>query len=80
MIRILDRLIAGTFLRIFALFILGAPLLFVVGNIVENIDRYFDRGLTAKEVAWAYVYQLPSSSPGRSRSRLSPRPSSRSTR
>ncbi len=59
MIRILDRLIAGTFLRIFALFILGAPLLFVVGNIVENIDRYFDRGLTAKEVAWAYVYQLP---------------------
>ncbi len=59
MIRILDRLVASTFLRIFALFILGAPLLFVVGNVVENIDRYFERGLTAKEVAWAYVYQLP---------------------
>ena len=59
MIRILDLLIARTFLRIFALFIVGAPLLFVVGNIVENVDRYFDRGLTAKEVAWAYVYQFP---------------------
>ena len=59
MIRILDVLIAGTFLRIFALFIVAAPLLFVVGNIVENVDRYFDRGLTAREVAWAYVYQFP---------------------
>ena len=59
MIRILDALIARTFLRIFALFIIGAPLLFVVGNIVENVDGYFDRGLTVKEVAWAYVYQLP---------------------
>ena len=34
MIRILDLLIARTFLRMFALFIVGAPLLFVVGNIV----------------------------------------------
>ena len=59
MIRILDRLIATTFLRIFALFIIGAPLLFVIGNIVEYVDRYFERGLTVKEVAWAYVYQFP---------------------
>tara|TARA_B100001123_G_scaffold88570_1_gene101818 strand:- start:13601 stop:14677 length:1077 start_codon:yes stop_codon:yes gene_type:complete len=59
MIRILDLLIARTFLRIFALFIIGAPLLFIIGNIIENVDSYFERGLTAKEVAWAYVYQLP---------------------
>ena len=59
MIRILDVLIARTFLRIFALFIIGAPLLFVLGNIVEMLGRYFDRGLTAKEVAWAYVFMLP---------------------
>jgi len=58
-IRILDVLIAKTFLRIFALFIVGAPILFVVGNIVENVDRYFDRGLTPREVAWAYVFQFP---------------------
>ncbi len=59
MIRILDRLIATTFLRIFALFVLGAPLLFIVGDIVEYVDRYFDRGLTVWELATAYVFMLP---------------------
>jgi len=59
MIRILDLMIARTFLRIFVLFVLGAPLLFVVGDIVEQVDRYFDRGLTVGEVATAYVYMLP---------------------
>ena len=52
-------LIARTFLRIFVLFVLGAPLLFIVGDIVEQVDRYFDRGLTVGEVATAYVYMLP---------------------
>ena len=59
MIRILDKLIAGTFLRIFVLFVLGAPVLFIVGDIVERVDRYFDRGLTLGEVATAYVYMFP---------------------
>ncbi len=59
MIRILDRLIVTTFLRIFTLFVLGAPLLFIVGDIVEYVDRYFDRGLTVWELATAYVYMLP---------------------
>lgn len=59
MIRILDLLIIRSFLRIFALFIFGAPLLFVVGDIVENIDNYLDRGLTLGEVAAAQVYMLP---------------------
>ena len=52
-------LIARTFLRIFVLFVFGAPLLFIVGDIVEQVDRYFDRGLTVGEVATAYVYMLP---------------------
>ncbi len=52
-------LIARTFLRIFLLFVLGAPLLFIVGDIVEQVDRYFDRGLTVGEVATAYLYMLP---------------------
>ena len=59
MIRILDVLVARTFMRIFALFVLGAPLLFIVGDVVEQVDRYFDRGLTVAEVATAYVYMLP---------------------
>ena len=59
MIRILDMLIARTFLRIFAMFVIGAPLLFVIGNVVEYVDRYFDQGLTVREVATAYMYMLP---------------------
>jgi len=59
MIRILDILIVRTFLRIFILFVLGAPLLFIVGDLVEQVDRYFDRGLTVGEVSLAYVYMLP---------------------
>ena len=52
-------LIARTFLRIFVLFVLGAPLLFIVGDIVEQVDRYFDRGLTVGELTTAYVFMLP---------------------
>ncbi len=59
MIRTLDRLVARTFLSIFVLVVLGAPLLFVVGDLVEQVDRYFDRGLTVAEVATAYVYMVP---------------------
>jgi len=58
-IRLLDRLVAATFLRLFGLFVIGAPLLFVVGDITEQLDNYLDRGLTAGEVAWSYLYELP---------------------
>ena len=30
-----------------------------MGDLVEQVDRYFDRGLTVGEVATAYVYMLP---------------------
>lgn len=59
MIRILDRLLFRTFLKLFLGFVLGAPVLFVVGDIVQEIDRYFARGLTFGEVAFAYLYKFP---------------------
>ena len=59
MIRILDRLVVGTFLRLFILVLLASPPLFVIGDIAENLDTYIDRGLTGAEVARAYMYQLP---------------------
>ncbi len=60
MIRILDRLVVGTFLKLFAICVLiASPPLFVIGDIAENLDTYIDRGLSGTEVAWAYVYQLP---------------------
>ena len=60
MTRILDRLVAGTFLKLFVIIVLlASPPLFVIGDIAENLDTYIDRGLTGTEVAWAYMYQLP---------------------
>ena len=57
--RILDRLVAWTFLRNFALFVVASPPLLMLGDITENLGDYLDRGLTLREVALAYVYQQP---------------------
>jgi len=57
--RILDRLLVGTFLRLFLLFSLGAPLLFILGDAGENLDRYLDGGLSFGTVAHSYLYQYP---------------------
>jgi lipopolysaccharide export system permease protein len=59
MIRILDRLVVSTFFRTFFLCLAASPILFVIGDITENLDDYIDRGLTGAEVASAYFYQMP---------------------
>jgi len=59
MIRILDKLVARTFMRLFLIFLAASPVLFIIGDITENLGRYLDRGLTGMDVAKAYVYQLP---------------------
>jgi lipopolysaccharide export system permease protein len=58
-IRILDRLVARTFLRLFGIFVLGAPLLFILGDVTENLDRYLDRGLPVDQILKAYAFQYP---------------------
>ncbi|MGH7462933.1 MAG: LptF/LptG family permease, partial [Longimicrobiales bacterium] len=59
MIRILDRYVAREFLRLFLLFAIAAPMLFVLGDLTDNLDRYMDRGLKPEAVALSYVYQFP---------------------
>lgn len=59
MIRILDKLVARTFMRLFLIFLAASPVLFIIGDITENLGKYLDRGLTGMDVAKAYVYQLP---------------------
>lgn len=59
MTRILDRLVASTFLKLFVLFVFGAPLLFVLGDVTEQLDTYLNRGLTALDVGRAYLFMLP---------------------
>ncbi len=59
MIRILDRLVALSFLKAFVAFILASPVLFILGDVTENLDDYLSRGLTWAEVAEAYLFMLP---------------------
>ena len=57
--RLLDRLVLGTFLRLFTISLLATPPLFVLGDVTENLDRYLDRGLTSAQVALAYLWMMP---------------------
>jgi lipopolysaccharide export system permease protein len=59
MTRILDRLVARTFLKLFVVVLAAAPPLFILGDVTESLDNYLDRGLTGAEVARSYLYQIP---------------------
>lgn len=56
---LLDRYVSGEFLRLFGLFALSAPVLFVLGDLTDNLDNYLEQGLTTQQVGLSYVYQLP---------------------
>jgi lipopolysaccharide export system permease protein len=57
--RVLDKLVAKSFARLFVISIFATPPLFVLADVTENLDRYLDRGLTGMQVAQAYLWQLP---------------------
>jgi lipopolysaccharide export system permease protein len=57
--RILDRYVVREFMRIFTLFVVGAPVLFILGDVMENLDKLMDRGLSVGQIALSYLYQSP---------------------
>lgn len=57
--RLLDGLVARTFLRLFGLSVVAMPLLFIVGDLTDNLDDYLNRELAAAEILLGYVYMLP---------------------
>ncbi len=59
MIRILDRMVAHSFLKVFLAFLLGAPALFVLGDVTQNLEDYLAQGLSWVQVGKAYVFALP---------------------
>lgn len=58
-VRILDLYVIREFLRLFLLFVIGAPVLFILGDVAENLDKLMDRGLSLGEIALSYLYQSP---------------------
>jgi lipopolysaccharide export system permease protein len=59
MTRILDRYIMRQFLATFFTLVLGLPLLFIITDLTDNLDRYLGRGLPLGDVVRSYVYVLP---------------------
>lgn len=57
--RVLDRYVTREFLRLFTVFVLAAPMLFILGDLTDNIDKYMDRGLSGQAIALGYVFQFP---------------------
>jgi lipopolysaccharide export system permease protein len=59
MIRILDRMVFWTFLKLFVLVLASAQPLFIIGDLADNLDDYIDRGTTGWEVTQGYIYMMP---------------------
>lgn len=57
--RLLDRLVAGTFLRLFVLSILATPPLLILGDLTEKLDDYLDASLGGLTIAQGYLFKLP---------------------
>lgn len=58
-IRTLDRYVLGEFIRLFILSSGAAPLLFILGDVMDNLDKHIARGVGVPRVALSYLYQLP---------------------
>jgi lipopolysaccharide export system permease protein len=58
-IRTLDRYVFGSWVRIFTLTALGFPLVSILINLTDTLNRLLDRGLTMREIVVSYVYSIP---------------------
>jgi lipopolysaccharide export system permease protein len=59
LVKVLDRYIVREFLRLFILFAISAPVLFILGDVTDNIDTFMDRQLGPGQIALGYLFQMP---------------------
>ena len=57
--RALDRYVFGEFARTFVITALGFPVLVIVMDLVQNLDRYLERHVRPAALALSYAYWLP---------------------
>ncbi|HEV7367305.1 MAG TPA: LptF/LptG family permease [Gemmatimonadales bacterium] len=58
-LRQLDRYVLNSWVRIFVLTALGFPLVSIVINLTDSLNRLLDRGLTTKQIVVSYIYSIP---------------------
>lgn len=61
LVRPLDRYVFSEWLKIFMSTVLGLPLLLVVIDLTDNLQKYLDRSLPQADIALSYVYWMPQS-------------------
>lgn len=57
--RTLDRYVASLYIKVFLICVVGAPLMFMIIKLTDDIDNYLARGLTVQQVLLAYLYDFP---------------------
>jgi lipopolysaccharide export system permease protein len=57
--RPLDKYVFSEWWRIFIVFTLGFPVLVILIDLTDNLDKYLDRGLPRANIALSYLYGLP---------------------
>ncbi len=57
--RTLDRYVVRDWLRVFLVTLLGFPILVIVIDLTDKLDRYMGRGIAPQVVAYSYVFDLP---------------------
>lgn len=61
LVRPLDRYVFAEFWRIFLSMAMGFPLLVILFDLTENIEKYLNRNLSKGQIALSYLYWLPDS-------------------
>jgi lipopolysaccharide export system permease protein len=59
--RPLDRYVFSEFIKILAVTALGFPLLLIVTDLAENVEKYLNRNVPPPDLALSYVYWMPDS-------------------
>jgi lipopolysaccharide export system permease protein len=59
--RPLDRYVLSEFSKIFVMTALGFPVLLIIIDLTDNLDKYLNRQLPRAQIALSYVYFIPDS-------------------
>lgn len=59
LVRPLDRYVFSEFWKIFVATVIGFPLLLIIFDITDNLDKYLAQKLPPMNIALSYVYSLP---------------------
>jgi lipopolysaccharide export system permease protein len=60
-VRPLDRYVFGEFVKIFATAIIGFPVLVIVIDLTDNLQKYLLRQIPPGNIALSYLYWIPDS-------------------